>query len=71
MTTRNLPAQVGDLPPTGRPAGSALLTAGITTLEQVATFTRSELLSMHGVGQKAVGILESALAERGLTFAGE
>lgn len=69
MTTRNLPARIGDLPSIGRPANSALLEARITTLEQVATRTKRELLSMHGVGPKAVLILESALAERGLAFA--
>ncbi|MDG4764154.1 DNA-binding protein [Solwaraspora sp. WMMD406] len=70
MSTRRLPAQVGDLPPIGRPANSALLAAGVTTLAQVATYRREDLLAMHGVGPKAVGILATALAERGLTFAG-
>lgn len=69
MTTRNLPAQIGDLPPIGRPANSALLAVGMTTLAQVATLTRKELLGMHGVGPKAVGILERALAEHCLSFA--
>jgi predicted flap endonuclease-1-like 5' DNA nuclease len=69
MSTRHLPAQVGDLPPIGRPANSALLAAGVTTLAQVATYRRADLLAMHGVGPKAVGILATALAERGLTFA--
>ena len=69
MSTRHLPAQVGDLPPIGRPANSALLAAGVTTLAQVATYRRDDLLAMHGVGPKAVGILATALAERGLTFA--
>jgi len=69
MSTRHLPAQVGDLPPIGRPANSALLAAGVTTLAQVATYRRDDLLAMHGIGPKAVGILATALAERGLTFA--
>ncbi|ROO62335.1 hypothetical protein EDC02_4311 [Micromonospora sp. Llam0] len=69
MSTRHLPAQIGDLPPIGRPANSALLAAGVTTLAQVATYRRDDLLAMHGVGPKAVGILATALAERGLTFA--
>jgi len=69
MSTRHLPAQIGDLPPIGRPANSALLTAGVTTLAQVATYRRDDLLAMHGIGPKAVGILATALAERGLTFA--
>ncbi|WP_255769885.1 hypothetical protein [Pseudarthrobacter sulfonivorans] len=69
MTTRDVPAQIGDLPPVGRPANSALLNAGITSLAEVAALGRRELLAMHGVGPKAVRILEAAAAERGVTFA--
>jgi hypothetical protein len=69
VSTRDVPAQIGDLPPIGRPANSALLLAGITTLAQVATHSRRELLAMHGVGPKAVRILDAALTEIGLTFA--
>jgi predicted flap endonuclease-1-like 5' DNA nuclease len=69
MSTRDVPAQIGDLPPIGRPANSALLNVGITTLAQVAGLRRQELLAIHGVGPKAVGLLEAALAERGLSFA--
>jgi predicted flap endonuclease-1-like 5' DNA nuclease len=61
--------QIGDLPPTGRPANSALLAAGITTLAQVAAYSRRDLLALHGVGPKAVSILAAALAEHGLAFA--
>lgn len=64
-----MPAQIGDLPPIGRPANSALLEAGITTLAQVATHSRRDLLAMHGVGPRAVDLLAAALAEQGLTFA--
>ncbi|WP_091648679.1 hypothetical protein [Micromonospora pallida] len=70
MSTRDVPAQIGDLPPIGRPANSALLAAGVTTLAQVAAHSRRDLLAMHGVGPKAVSILADALAERGLAFAG-
>lgn len=69
MSTRDVPAQIGDLPPIGRPANSALLAAGITTLAQVAACSRRELLAMHGVGPKAVTILAAALAEQGRSFA--
>jgi predicted flap endonuclease-1-like 5' DNA nuclease len=68
MSTRDVPAQIGDLPPIGRPANSALLAAGITTLTQVAASSRRDLLAMHGVGPKAIRILEAALTERGQTF---
>ncbi|WP_104061624.1 hypothetical protein [Arthrobacter sp. 4R501] len=69
MSTRDAPAQVGDLPPIGRPANSALLAAGIDSLVQVAARSREELLAMHGVGPKAVRILEAALEAQGLRFA--
>jgi hypothetical protein len=69
VTTHQVPAQVGDLPPIGRPATSALLEAGVTTLAQVATYRRRDLLALHGVGPRAVGILAAALADRGLSFA--
>ena len=64
-----MPAQIGDLPPVGRPANRAFLGAGIITLEQVATHSRQELLALHGVGPRAIRILADALAERGLDFA--
>jgi predicted flap endonuclease-1-like 5' DNA nuclease len=69
VSTREVPAQIGDLPPIGRPAGSALLEAGITTLAQVASHRRRELLALHGIGPKAIDILAAALAEHGLAFA--
>ncbi|MFJ6167816.1 helix-hairpin-helix domain-containing protein [Micromonospora orduensis] len=69
MSTRDTPAQIGDLPPIGRPAARALLEAGITTLSQVATHSRRDLMALHGIGPSAVGMLATALAERGLAFA--
>lgn len=69
MTTRHIPAQIGDLPPLGRPANSALLAAGITTLVQVAELPKREVAAMHGVGPKALEILEKALAARRMSFA--
>ncbi|GAA3020366.1 hypothetical protein [Streptosporangium longisporum] len=54
----------------GRPARGALAAAGYDTLAQVATATEKELLALHGMGPKALGLLRATLAERGLTFAG-
>ncbi|GAA1315801.1 hypothetical protein ACFSWE_01740 [Leucobacter albus] len=65
MSTRDVPERVGDLPKIGRPATSALLQLGATTLAEVAGFSRAELLALHGVGPKAVRILEEALAAAG------
>lgn len=69
MTTSGSPDRVGDLPPIGRPAIRALRAHDVTTLEQVSALRRADLLALHGVGPKAVRMLEAALAERGLHFA--
>ncbi|KQM82586.1 hypothetical protein [Agromyces sp. Leaf222] len=69
MSTRDVPAQIGDLPPLGRPANSALLLAEITSLEQVAATGRRALLAMHGVGPKAIRLLAEAIDAHGLEFA--
>lgn len=69
MSTRDVPEQIGDLPRVGRPANSALLAAGVTTLAEVAALGRRSLLAMHGVGPRAIGILAGALEEHGIEFA--
>lgn len=53
----------------GRPATSALAVEGVTRLDQVTRFTERELLALHGVGPKAVGILKAELAASGLSLA--
>ncbi|MDA9472466.1 helix-hairpin-helix domain-containing protein [Enterococcus sp. 5H] len=56
------------LPNIGKPAANALSSIGITTLEQVSTLDKTALSKIHGVGPKAIAILEKALAEQQLTF---
>ncbi len=53
----------------GKPAHRALVGAGYTRLEELTSVTEVELLKLHGMGPKALGILRSALAARGLSFA--
>ncbi len=53
----------------GKPAHRALVGAGYTRLEELTTVTAAELLKLHGMGPKALGILRSALEARGLRFA--
>jgi DNA-binding NarL/FixJ family response regulator len=60
---RDLPTGIG------RPATAALVQIGVTTLADVASMSAKELLALHGVGPKAVRILEGALAERGMQLA--
>ncbi|WP_225755207.1 hypothetical protein [Actinotalea sp. Marseille-Q4924] len=60
---------VGDLPDAiGKTAARELSANGLTSLRLVAARSRRELLTIHGVGPKAVAILGDALAAEGLTF---
>lgn len=52
----------------GRPAQSALLQVGITTLDQLTEFSETELLALHGFGPKALGILKQVLADNNLSL---
>ena len=55
-------------PRIGRAATGALTLAGYTTYASLARASANELLALHGVGPKAIRILEEELAARGLTF---
>jgi hypothetical protein len=55
----------------GKPATKALIAAGFTQLAQFTTVTEKEILQLHGVGPKAVGIIVDALSENGLSFSKE
>lgn len=57
------------LPRIGAPATRALERAGVTRLDQLTGWSRSRLLATHGVGPKAVSILEEALRARGAALA--
>jgi hypothetical protein len=62
-------AQASDLPKIGAPALRALTAAGYQRLEQLTQVSEAELLKLHGMGPKAIGILRQALQEKGLAFA--
>lgn len=60
-----------EFPPSmGRVAPSSLALHGYTRYDQLTGVTRAELLRIHGVGPKAIQILEEELAALGLAFAG-
>ena len=61
-----MPTGLDELPKIGAPAQRALENAGYATLRQVAHVPRQELVALHGVGPKALAIIEQALAEHGL-----
>lgn len=57
-----------DLPWMSKPANRELLNAGYSKLEQFTEVTEAEILEIHGVGPKAIRMLNEALQERGLSF---
>lgn len=57
-------------PAIGRAATRQLAAAGYLRFDQLAGASRARLLSIHGVGPKAIRILGAELARRGLDFAG-
>lgn len=66
------PGTVGDLPRgLGRPATRALVANGITSLADAATWTEADLLALHGVGPKAISVLDEAFGPIGLQFRGQ
>ncbi len=60
---RNLPTGLG------KPAEQALAVAGYNRLEQFTEVSEKDILNLHGVGPKAVGLLRQALTAKGLSFA--
>ena len=61
-----MPSALDELPRSSAPARRALQNAGYITLGQLANVPRKELAELHGMGLKALTILEDALAEHGL-----
>ncbi|MER5458662.1 DNA-binding protein [Micromonospora sp. NPDC002389] len=54
------------LPKIGTPATRALDAAGYTALRQLAGVPRAELAGLHGMGPKALDIIEAALEQHNL-----
>ncbi len=52
----------------GAPATRALLGAGYTDLRQLAGVPAAELKRLHGMGPKALRVLQEALEQQGLTL---
>ena len=53
----------------GKVARRELALNGFTDLESLTVVSAAELLAIHGVGPKAVRILDAELAAQGLSFA--
>jgi hypothetical protein len=56
------------LPKIGAPATRALANSGVHSLHDLADWSEPEVLALHGMGPKAVGILRENLADVGLAF---
>lgn len=67
MSARKPEVETG-FPRIGRPATQALHVAGYTELRQLAGVPRAELHRLHGMGPKALGILQEALQAQGLSL---
>jgi hypothetical protein len=52
-----------------KPALRALASVGISRLDQITRYTESQLLALHGMGPKAIGIIKTALQARGKSLA--
>jgi DNA uptake protein ComE-like DNA-binding protein len=52
----------------GAPATRALTTAGYTELRQLADVPAAELKKLHGVGPKAIRLLQEALEQHGFSL---
>jgi DNA-directed RNA polymerase alpha subunit len=63
MASDELPAK---LP---APARRALTNAGYTRLEQFTRVSDDELMKLHGVGRKAIGLINDELHDKGWSFA--
>lgn len=54
----------------GAPARNALEALGVKNLDEVIRFSEKDLLAIHGIGPKAVGVIKAALHEQGKTLRG-
>lgn len=50
------------------PARRALENNGITTLQQLSSYSVEEIMELHGIGKTTIPKLRVALTEAGLTF---
>ncbi|HMS00557.1 MAG TPA: DUF1801 domain-containing protein [Anaerolineales bacterium] len=57
-----------DLPNIGAPATRALAHKGYTMLKQLTKISEAELAQLHGVGPRAIRILNEALRAKGWSF---
>jgi predicted flap endonuclease-1-like 5' DNA nuclease len=71
MKRRRSASQPDQLPRIGAPATRALAGIGITRLSQLTEHRAADLLNLHGMSPRAIGILRQALADQGLSLRDE
>ncbi|MDS9471945.1 DNA-binding protein [Sporosarcina pasteurii] len=57
-----------DLPKLAKPALRALAGAGISKLDELAKYREEEVMDLHGMGPKAMAVLQQAMEENGVSF---
>jgi uncharacterized protein YndB with AHSA1/START domain len=55
----------------GKPANRTLKNAGIESIDQLTSYSEKDLLSLHGFGPKALGILKTVMQQNDLLLEGE
>ncbi|MES2558569.1 MAG: RNA polymerase alpha subunit C-terminal domain-containing protein [Bacteroidota bacterium] len=50
------------------PARRALENTGILTIQKLATYSKKEILALHGIGPASIPALQFALTQNGLSF---
>jgi hypothetical protein len=65
-SVRQQPSTLDGLPKISAPAIRALNAAGFTRLRELADVPRSDLAQLHGMGPKALRIIEEELERHGL-----
>jgi hypothetical protein len=63
--------EMGFLSLLSAPARRALENNGITSLQQLSTFSEKEILQFHGMGPASLPKLRKALENEGLTFSSD
>ncbi|WP_406081736.1 helix-hairpin-helix domain-containing protein [Micromonospora sp. NBC_00858] len=65
---KSVNSSLDTLPKIGVPATRALDNAGYTALRDLAGVPRAELAKLHGMGPKALEIIQSALKQHNLSL---
>ncbi|MCZ7437913.1 helix-hairpin-helix domain-containing protein [Micromonospora sp. WMMC241] len=65
---KSVHSDLDSLPRIGAPATRALTNAGYTALRELAGVPRAKLAALHGLGPKALDIIQSALEDHDLSL---